>query len=81
MIELDTDDNQALKKATHSLECVSSIKKEGLQMIDFSNAKILDLAVHVVGNKSKDEELVLTDTSSTISNDVTEQYIKEYFFS
>lgn len=50
-------------------------------MIDFSNAKILDLAVHVVGNKSKDEELVLTDTSSTISNDVTEQYIKEYFFS
>ena len=48
---------------------------------DFSNAKILDLAVHVVGNKSKDEELVLTDTSSTISNDVTEQYIKEYFFS
>ena len=50
-------------------------------MIDFSNAKILDLAVHVVGNKSKDEKLVLTDTSSTISNDVTEQYIKEYFFS
>ena len=39
-------------------------------MIDFSNAKILDLAVHVVGNKSKDEKLVLTDTSSTISNDV-----------
>ena len=50
-------------------------------MVDFSNAKILDLAVHVVGNKSKDEELVLTDTSSTIVDDVTEQYIKEYFFS
>ena len=49
-------------------------------MIDFSNAKILDLAVHVVGNKSKDEELVLTDTSSTISNDVTEQYIKPELF-
>lgn len=50
-------------------------------MVDFSNAKILDLAVHVIGNKSKDEELVLTDTSSTIVDDVTEQYIKEYFFS
>lgn len=50
-------------------------------MIDFSNAKILNLAVHVIGNKSKDEELVLTDTSSTIVDDVTEQYIKEYFFS
>ena len=49
-------------------------------MIDFSNAKILDLAVHVVGNKSKDEELVLTDTSPTISNDVTEQYIKPELF-
>ena len=44
-------------------------------MIDFSNAKILDLAVHVVGNKSKDEELVLTDTSSTISNDVVDYQI------
>lgn len=50
-------------------------------MIDFSNAKILDLAVHMIGNKSKDEELVLTDTSSIIVDDVTEQYIKEYFFS
>lgn len=50
-------------------------------MVNFSNAKILDLAVHLVGNKSKDEELVLTDTSSTIVDDVTEQYIKEYFFS
>lgn len=50
-------------------------------MFDFSNAKILDLAVHVVGNKSKDEELVLTDASSTIVDDVTEQYIKGYFFS
>lgn len=50
-------------------------------MVDFSNAKILDLAVHMIGNKSKDEELVLTDTSSTIVDDVTEQYIKEYFFS
>ena len=50
-------------------------------MVDFSNAKILDLAVHVVGNKSKDEELILTDTSSTIVDDVAEQYIKEYFFS
>ena len=50
-------------------------------MVDFSNAKILDLAVHLVGNKSKDEELVFTDTSSTIVDDVTEQYIKEYFFS
>lgn len=50
-------------------------------MVDFSNAEILDLAVHVVGNKSKDEELILTDTTSTIFDDVTEQYIKEYFFS
>lgn len=50
-------------------------------MVDFSNSKILDLAVHVVGNKSKDEELILTDTSSTIVDDVAEQYIKEYFFS
>lgn len=49
-------------------------------MVDFSNSKILDLAVHVVGNKSKDEELILTDTSSTIVDDVAEQYIKEYFF-
>lgn len=50
-------------------------------MVDFSNAEILDLAVHVVGNKSKDEELILTDTTSTIFDDVTEQYIREYFFS
>lgn len=30
-------------------------------MVDCSNAKILDLAVHMIRNKSKDEELVLTD--------------------
>lgn len=35
----------------------------------------------MVGNKSKDEELVLTNIGSTIVDDVTEQYIKEYFFS
>lgn len=49
-------------------------------MVDFSNAKVLDLAVHIVGNKSKDEEIILTETSSSIVDDVTEQYIKEYFF-
>lgn len=50
-------------------------------MVDFSNAKVLDLAVHIVGNKSKDEEIILTETSSAIVDDATEQYIKEYFFS
>lgn len=49
-------------------------------MVDFSNAKVLDLAVHIVGNKSKDEEIILTETSSAIVDDATEQYIKEYFF-
>lgn len=49
-------------------------------MVNFSNAKVLDLAVHIVGNKSKDEEIILTETSFAIVDDVTEQYIKEYFF-
>lgn len=49
-------------------------------MVDFSNAKVLDLAMHIVGNKSKDEKIILTETSSAIVDDVTEQYIKEYFF-
>lgn len=51
------------------------------KMVDFSNAKIINLAVHLIGNKSKNEELILTDASSTIIDEVTEQYIKEYFFS
>lgn len=50
-------------------------------MVDFSNAKIISLAVHKVGNKSKDEELILTDVISTIADNIAEQYIKEYFFS
>lgn len=50
-------------------------------MVDFSNSKVLDLAVHIVGNKSKDEKIVLTETSAAIVDDVAEQYIKEYFFS
>lgn len=50
-------------------------------MIDISNAKILSLAIHEVGNKSKDEKLILTDVISTINNNITEQYIKKYFFS
>lgn len=49
-------------------------------MVDFSNAKIISLAVHKVGNKSKDEELILTDVISTIADNIAEQYIKEYFF-
>ena len=40
-------------------------------MVDFSNAKVLDLAVHIVGNKSKDEEIILTETSSAIVDDAT----------
>lgn len=59
----------------------STEERRNYKMVDFSNAKIIDLSVHIVGNKSKDEELILTDTSSTIVDDVTEQYIKEYFFS
>lgn len=50
-------------------------------MVDFSNSKVLDLAVHIVGNKSKDEDIVLTEKSAAIVDDVAEQYIKEYFFS
>jgi len=38
------------------------------------------LAVHIVGNKSKDEEIVLTETNAAIVDDVAERYIKEYFF-
>jgi len=38
------------------------------------------LAVHIVGSKSKDEEIVLTETNAAIVDDVAERYIKEYFF-
>lgn len=50
-------------------------------MVDFSRAKIVNLAVHVVGNKTKNEKLILTEEYSSIVDDVTDQYIKEYFFS
>lgn len=50
-------------------------------MIDYSNAQIDEVVIHIVGNKSKDEQLILADQVATISDDVTKQYVKKYFFS
>ena len=46
-------------------------------MVDFSNAKVLDLAVHIVGNKSKDEEIILTETpAQTEEQPKNNQYVE-----
>ena len=50
-------------------------------MFEFSSATIKNLAVHLIGNRSKDEELRLSNKNTLIADEVTEQYIKEYFFS
>lgn len=48
-------------------------------MIDYSNAQIDEVVIHIVGNKSKDEQLILADQVATISDDVTKQYVKNIF--
>ena len=55
--------------------------KGGYKMIDYSNAQIVKVVIHVVGNKSKDEQLILADQVAIIDDDATKQYVKEYFFS
>jgi hypothetical protein len=49
-------------------------------MNDFSMSNILKLAIHDIGNKSKDERLKLSSEFSLISDDVTDQYLKRFFF-
>ena len=50
-------------------------------MLDYSNARIAQVVIHFVGNKSKDEPLVLSEQVATVDDDATKLYIKEYFFS
>ena len=50
-------------------------------MNDFSMASISKLVIHLIGNQAKEEELMLSSDLSLISDDVTEQYLKQFFFS
>ncbi len=50
-------------------------------MNDFSMATISKLIVHLIGNKSKEEDMVLSTQLSDITADSTEQYLNQFFFS
>lgn len=48
-------------------------------MVDFSDLNIKELAIHFVGNKTKDEDLILSkDTSKDLDSTMTE-YLLSYF--
>lgn len=49
-------------------------------MNDFTNATITKLIVHIVGNKVKDEKLVLSNKLTQWTDDITHQYLKHFFF-
>ena len=50
-------------------------------MNDFSMANISKLIVHLIGNKSKDEEALFSSQLADISEQVTEQHLNNFFFS
>ena len=50
-------------------------------MDDFSMANISKLVVHLIGNKSKEEDMVISTQLSDITVDSTEQYLNRFFFS
>lgn len=49
-------------------------------MFDFSEAKIENLIIHRVGNKLKDEPLLLSDTFANITDSALTNLIERYFF-
>lgn len=50
-------------------------------MQDFSNVNIKNMIIHYVGNKVKDEELNISSEACDVNNEVTNQYLKQFFFS
>lgn len=50
-------------------------------MNDFSMANICKLTVHLIGNKSKDEETFFSSQLADISEQITEQHLNNFFFS
>jgi hypothetical protein len=50
-------------------------------MIEFSEAELGELAVHWVGNKSKDEKLRTFEELADIEDDATRQHLIKYFLS
>lgn len=50
-------------------------------MLEFHNAKILDIAVHQVGNKSEEEDILFSEGLVTLSDIELEEAFHKYFFS
>lgn len=50
-------------------------------MLDFSEAKLEEVILHLVGSKGQDEELVLSDNTLDISNDLLRTLLQDYFLS
>ena len=48
-------------------------------MINFANTKLEKIAVHKVGNKSKDEDLKLSDSLLNIEGDFLRDLLLQYF--
>ncbi|MHB8170164.1 MAG: nucleoid-associated protein [Thermincolia bacterium] len=57
-----------------------NIESEIKEMFDFSEAKIEKLIIHQVGNKLKDEPLVLSDIFADITDCSLTNLIERYFF-
>ena len=50
-------------------------------MQDFSSVNIKNMIIHNVGNKVKGESLDLSTEICDTNNKVTNQYLKQFFFS
>lgn len=50
-------------------------------MLDFSMTKISNVIIHLVGNKVKEEGYKLSSELCSNIDEVTEQYLKQFFFS
>lgn len=50
-------------------------------MQDFSSVNIKNMIIHNVGNKVKGESLEISTEICDANNEVTNQYLKQFFFS
>ena len=50
-------------------------------MLDFTEAKLEEVAVHLVGSKGQDEELVLSGAGLDMGNELLRSLLQDYFLS
>lgn len=55
--------------------------ESGDSVQDFSSVKIKNMIIHKVGNKVKGETLDLSSEICDVNNEVTNQYLRQFFFS